>query len=118
VLCASGGKSGRLRSCIQKVSADLLETPPGVEEGADFYKIEELCRELSPDLLVGHSKGYRLAKKLNAPLIRVGFPIHDRFGGQRTLHVGYRGTQMLLDRIVNAILEKTQEDSSIGYGYM
>ena len=39
------------------------------------------------------------------PLVRVGFPIHDRIGGQRILHVGYRGTQQLFDRIVNALIE-------------
>jgi nitrogenase molybdenum-iron protein NifN len=68
--------------------------------------------------MIGHSKGYTLARKFGLPLIRVGFPIHDRFGGQRILHVGYRGAQMLLDRIVNAIIEKIQEDSTVGYGYM
>ena len=118
VLCASGGKSGKMRSCIEEVTGGLLETPPTVEEGADFFKIEELCEPLGVDLLVGHSKGYRLSRKLEAPLVRVGFPIHDRFGGQRTLHVGYRGTQTLLDAIVNAILEKNQEDSQVGYAYM
>jgi nitrogenase molybdenum-iron protein NifN len=58
----------------------------------DCQQIEELATELSPDLLIGHSKGYRLARKLDIPLVRVGFPIHDRFGSQRILHVGYRGT--------------------------
>ncbi|MDA8306422.1 MAG: nitrogenase [Deltaproteobacteria bacterium] len=118
VLCASGGRSGRLASCIKRVTDGFSETAQVVEEGADFYKIEELCEGLAPDLLVGHSKGYRLSKKLGVPLVRVGFPIHDRFGAQRTLHAGYRGTQMLLDRIVNAVLEKAQEDSPIGYGYL
>ncbi|MDR3553501.1 MAG: nitrogenase component 1 [Syntrophobacteraceae bacterium] len=118
VLCASGGRSGKMSSCIERVTAGLLETVPRVEEGADFQKIEDLCEGLAPDLLVGHSKGYRLSKKLGAPLVRVGFPIHDRFGGQRVLHAGYRGAQMLFDSLVNAILEKTQEESPIGYGYM
>ncbi len=84
----------------------------------DFQQIEELARELSPDLLIGHSKGYTLARKLGIPLIRVGFPIHDRFGAQRILHVGYRGTQSLLDRIVNALIEGNQNDSPVGYAYM
>lgn len=118
VLCASGGRSGRLKTGIERVTAGLLQTSPVVEEGADFQKIEELCQGLAPDLLVGHSKGYKIASKLAVPLVRVGFPIHDRFGAQRTLHVGYRGAQMLLDRIVNAILEKTQQESPVGYGYM
>jgi nitrogenase molybdenum-iron protein NifN len=52
------------------------------------------------------------------PLVRVGFPIHDRFGGPRILHLGYRGAQNLLDRIVNTMIERKQETSPVGYGYM
>ena len=39
------------------------------------------------DLLVGHSKGYALARELSLPLVRVGLPIHDRLGGQRQPHI-------------------------------
>jgi hypothetical protein len=49
---------------------------------------------------------------LKVPLIRVGFPIHDRIGGQRVLHLGYRGAQELFDRIINALLEVKQETST------
>jgi nitrogenase molybdenum-iron protein NifN len=48
----------------------------------------------------------------------VGFPIHDRFGGQRILHLGYRGAQSLLDRIVNAVIARKQETSDVGYSYI
>jgi len=41
-----------------------------------------------------------------------------RFGGQRLLHLGYRGTQQLLDRITNTLLEHRQETSDVGYAYM
>jgi nitrogenase molybdenum-iron protein NifN len=51
-------------------------------------------------------------------LLRVGFPIHDRFGGQRLHHLGYRGAQELYDRLVNALMAKKQNDSSVGYGYI
>jgi len=118
VLCASGGVSGRFESAVEQVTAGILSCPPLVKEGLDFQQIEELAGELSPDLMIGHSKGFSSAKKLGIPLIRVGFPIHDRFGGQRLLHVGYRGTQSVLDRIVNAIIEREQENSPVGYGYM
>ncbi len=118
VLCASGGRSGRFKSAIEQVSAGILPQEPAVHEGMDFHNIEELARELSPDLLIGNSKGFTLSQKLGIPLIRVGFPIHDRFGAQRILHTGYRGTQALLDLIVNAVIEKTQNSSPVGYGYM
>ena len=48
----------------------------------------------------------------------VGFPIHDRIGGQRVLHLGYRGAQEIYDRIVNALLEVKQETSPVGYAYL
>jgi nitrogenase molybdenum-iron protein NifN len=118
VLCASGGTSKRFRAAIAKVTEGILPELPEVRDGMDFQQIEEIAKELSPDLMIGHSKGYTLSRKLEIPLVRVGFPIHDRFGGQRTLHLGYRGTQSLLDRVVNAIIEETQESSPVGYGYM
>ncbi len=117
VLCASGGKTGRLKDVIEEVTSDVLHEPPVVKEGVDFYEIAGLAEELEPDLLVGNSKGFRLARELDIPLIRVGFPIHDRFGAQRIQVLGYRGTQSLLDRIVNAVIEQRQQSSEVGYTY-
>ena len=89
-----------------------------VKEGFDFAEIAEAAPELKPDFLIGSSKGYSIARRLKVPLIRVGFPIHDRIGGQRVLHLGYRGAQELFDRIINALLEVKQETSPIGYSYL
>ncbi len=118
ILCASGGKSGKLEEMISEATGDLLPEQPQVHEGMDFYDISELAESIGPDLLIGHSKGYPLAQKLSIPIIRVGFPIHDRMGGQRILHLGYRGAQQLFDLIVNACIARKQSDSSIGYSYM
>ena len=118
VVCASGGKSGKFRQAIASVTRDLLLEEPLVIDGVDFFDIAETAAELKPDIIIGHSKGYPLARKLSIPIIRVGFPIHDRVGGQRILHFGYQGAQALFDTIVNAIIEKKQNDSNIGYSYM
>ncbi|NSW85269.1 MAG: nitrogenase [Syntrophobacteraceae bacterium] len=118
VICASGGRSGRFREAVEQVTRDILAESPMVCDGVDFHEIAGEAEKLAPDLLVGHSKGYHLSSRWKIPLVRVGFPIHDRFGGQRTLHVGYRGTQSLLDGIVNAFIGSKQEDSPVGYGYM
>jgi nitrogenase molybdenum-iron protein NifN len=107
-----------LAAAVAEVTGNLLPEPPVVKEGVDFYEIAEEAEKLAPDLLIGHSKGYHLAKRWQVPLVRVGFPIHDRFGGPRILHLGYRGAQGLLDQIVNAMLERKQETSPVGYGYM
>ena len=117
VLCASGGKSGALRQAIREVAPNLPE-PTEVCDDTDFMFIAEKAKLLKPDLLIGNSKGYGIARDLGVPLVRVGFPIHDRIGGQRILHLGYRGTQQLFDRIVNALLEYKQQTAEIGYSYM
>jgi nitrogenase molybdenum-iron protein NifN len=113
-LCASGGTSGRMREAILA----RIDRTEGVEilDNADFAKIEEHAESAEPDFAIGNSKGYGFARRLGIPLIRVGFPIHDRIGAQRLLHVGYRGTQHLFDRVVNAMIEVEQDASPIGYG--
>lgn len=118
VLCASGGKSGSFKKAIAQVLEGLPCPMPEVREDVDFYDIEEKAKTLDIDLLVGHSKGYTFARKHGVPLVRVGFPIHDRMGGQRLLHVGYHGAQTLFDTITNTMIAKKQDDSDVGYSYM
>lgn len=81
----------------------------------DFTKTEERCGKV--DLLVGNSKGYKLARSRGVPLVRIGFPVHDRFGGARIRSFGYDGTLELFDRIANALIERAQEDNDVGYTY-
>lgn len=121
VLCASGGKSGKLESAIEKVrltTARKSAAKIDVRSGTDFGDIGELAENIKPDFLIGSSKGYSISRQLGVPLIRVGFPIHDRIGGHRLVHVGYRGAQQLFDTIVNALLEHKQEVSEVGYSYL
>ncbi len=148
VLCASGGKSGKLAAAVGAVIGDLLPSGaawlsrreaapvplsaagpggasfppraggPEIYEDCDFFTIAERARQLKPDLLIGHSKGYSLARELKIPLVRVGFPIHDRLGGQRILHLGYQGAQQLFDAIVNTLIARKQDESEVGYSYM
>ena len=118
VLCATGGKSGNFAKAISAVLAGMKCDMPEVHENVDFFDIEERAKELHIDLLIGHSKGYAFARRENIPLVRVGFPIHDRMGGQRILHLGYHGAQMLFDTITNTIIAKKQDDSDVGYSYM
>ena len=118
ILCASGGKSGMLEEGVRRVVEDIDCEMPIVKDNVDFFDIEEIAEELNVDIIIGHSKGYKFARRMNLPLIRVGFPIHDRIGGQRILHLGYHGAQALFDTITNTIIEKKQADSSVGYSYM
>jgi len=117
VLVATGGAAPQLSQKVAQL-VDGLCPMPVVRCGADFQDIEEEAAALQPDLLVGHSKGYKLARSLGIAMVRVGFPIHDRFGGGRILHVGYDGALALYDGVVNAILATAQESSPVGYWYL
>lgn len=118
VLVASGGESGRLRAALQGQVKDFGRLDCRVMQGADFEAIGQAAEACGAQLLVGSSKGYALARRLNIPLLRCGFPIHDRFGGARVLHLGYAGTQRLFDSLVNLVLERKQALSSVGYSYL
>lgn len=118
VLCATGARSQYFHSAIKAVTEEILDETPEVLDDVDFFDIEETAENLGPDLLLGSSKGYKLARKWNIPLVRLGFPIHDRFGAQRISHVGYKGAQHLFDTIVNVLIQAAQDRSSIGYTYI
>lgn len=118
VLCASGEKSGFLEEKLAEVIINSNGKEILVMDGADFIDIEHEITALKPDFMIGSSKGYSVSRKIDVPLIRTGFPIHDRIGGSRIQHIGYRGAQNLFDRIVNTLMEHRQENSEIGYSYM
>jgi nitrogenase molybdenum-iron protein NifN len=117
VLVASGERNRRLAEAIYTAAPELRDRIE-VREGSDFGDIETRIEELKSDVLIGSSKGYKLAHSLGVPLVRCGFPVHDRLGAQRIQLLGYAGTQQLFDRIVNALLEAKQEHSDIGYAYL
>jgi nitrogenase molybdenum-iron protein NifN len=117
VLVVCGGKSHDFARLLREQVPNLPEETI-IRNGADFADISAEARELAPDVLVGNSKGYGLARELEIPLIRSGFPIHDRIGGQRLLHLGHRGAQILFDTIANAFLERKQARSATGYSYL
>ena len=117
VLCATGSTPGDFEEKVRRA----LRHNRGearIMEGTDFATMLEESEQVKPDIVIGSSKGYYLSRRLGVPLVRVGFPIHDRVGGQRILHVGYRGTQQLFDRIANAFIEVMQETSAVGYSYI
>jgi nitrogenase molybdenum-iron protein NifN len=117
VICATGSKvknwSGVLEGEIENGIDDIL-----CMNGVDHAKIREQIRISKPDLMVGSSKGFPISKEFNIPLMRVGFPIHDRFGAQRQLTMGYAGTQRLYDEVVNIMMQSKQEGSEVGYSYI
>lgn len=101
---ASGTHSSRLAEGLAPVLAGA-DRPPALLEVPDFAAIEEAAVAAGANIAVGHSGGKFLTERHGIPLVRVGYPIHDRIGGQRILSAGYRGTLAFLDRFSNRLLE-------------
>lgn len=116
VLAGSGGESNRLGEKLNEITGRKNDMV--VVNGLNFETINEMADELKPDIFIGNSKGYYISRRMGKPLIRIGFPVHDRFGAQRFQHLCYKGTQQLFDRIVNALIEYKQENSPVGYKYI
>ncbi len=116
-LCATGAKSALFKEALKEYAPEAAREAV-ILEGVDFSDIESRVKASVPDLLVGSSKAYAMSRRINIPLLRVGFPIHDRMGGQRLLHLGYRGAQLLFDEICNMLMAHRQESSPVGYTYM
>ncbi len=117
VAIASGGTSAGLTARVAAAVTNSSVTPV-VWQDADYETLTERVRGLDPDLLVGNSKAAAAAEDLAVPLVRCGFPVHDRFGGQRLRLFGYGGTQELLDRIVNELLVRKQAAAGRRFSYL
>ncbi len=117
VLCATGGGDGRFAEAVRGVVSEQYHDRMQNLEDVDFVTIEKTLAAMDVDLLIGHSKGYTMARRLQKPLVRVGFPVHDRVDGSRLLHLAYRGAQQLFDRMANALIAEKQKNNAVGYTY-
>jgi nitrogenase molybdenum-iron protein NifN len=122
VLCASGGNSGYLTRELAALRESWGTSWPSdfeiqILNGVDYTRIEHEARHLQVQMVIGPSKAYKMAKALNVPLLRCGFPIHDRFGASRLRHVGYEGSYNLLSLMVNTLISMEQDANPVGYTY-
>ncbi len=116
-LVATGAPSASFKKRIKALVRNG-EAPEEILDDTDFETMLELAGGIKPELVIGNSKGYYLARNLHIPHVRCSFPIHDRIGGQRVLHLGYRGALHLFDEICNALMQAKQEAAHSGYTYI
>ena len=117
VLSHNGGKKW------QKAMEKLLATSPygakaKVYAGYDLWHLRSLVFTDKPDFLIGNSYGKYIqrdtlhkGKEFEVPLIRLGFPIFDRHHLHRMSTLGYEGAMTILTTLVNAVLERLDDDT-------
>ena len=70
----------------------------------DLDDLETLARERDAELVIGSSHALDTANRLDLPLLRAGYPLHDQFGGYQRAWIGYRGARQALFDLANALL--------------
>ncbi len=112
VVCATGsvcpGFCEKLMPEIEKAARPMFVGQYAAQDDADFDLIESLALDFGANVLIGSSDGRRIAEKHELDLIRCGFPIHDRIGGQRIRMLGYDGALSFLDRVTNVLLKNKE----------
>jgi len=117
ILCHHANK--RWKKEVEKV---LASSPYGaggqVYLGADLWHLRSLVFTDKPDFMIGNSYGKFIqrdtlhkGKAFEVPLIRIGFPIFDRHHLHRMTTLGYEGAMYMLTTLVNAVLERLDEET-------
>ncbi|WP_392713624.1 nitrogenase iron-molybdenum cofactor biosynthesis protein NifN [Rhizobium ruizarguesonis] len=82
-------------------SKALQIVPAETVQVGDLSDLEGLASKA--DLIVTHSHGREASRRLGVPLMRIGFPIFDRFGSQHKLAILYRGTRDMIYELANIV---------------
>jgi nitrogenase molybdenum-iron protein beta chain len=97
---------------IRRIREIVGEKPAVVDGlGADLFQFHQRVKGEKPDLLFGNTYVKYIARDEDIPLIRVGFPIYDRVGHQYFPLTGYRGALRLLEKILDALLDRQDRDA-------
>ncbi|MCC8998026.1 MAG: nitrogenase iron-molybdenum cofactor biosynthesis protein NifN [Candidatus Contendobacter sp.] len=82
----------------------LAQLPLAQVHIGDLDDLETLAREREAELIIGNSHALDIAQRLDIPLLRAGYPLHDQFGGYQRAWIGYRGARQALFDLANALL--------------
>ena len=100
----------KVHAAITTTKSKLLKALPidtvTIGDLEDFTELAE-----GADLLIANSNAKVVAKQLDIPLYRLGFPIFDRLGNGQQNTVGYDGTARLLFDIGNIFLEADEANA-------
>jgi len=99
----------------KKIKAITKDVPHEVKvrAGGDLYLLHQWIKNEPVDMIFGNTYLKYMALDENTPLIRFGFPIVDRVGHSYFPTVGYRGGMRLLEKMLDAILEKKDQESTV-----
>lgn len=106
----TGTPGKKFEARIREITKDVPQ-PVNVRAGGDLFLLHQWVQNDPVDLLLGNSYLKYVARDEDIPLVRFGFPILDRVGHSYFPTVGYRGGLRLLERILDALLDRQDRDA-------
>ena len=82
-----------------------------VKQDSDLFYLHQLIKNETVDLLMGGTHGKYIAKAEDIPLVRVGFPVLDRYVHSLMPVTGYRGGMRLLELMLGALMDRQDRDA-------
>ncbi|HEY5525022.1 MAG TPA: nitrogenase molybdenum-iron protein subunit beta [Clostridium sp.] len=82
-----------------------------VKQDSDLFLLHQLIKNETVDLLMGGSHGKYIARAEDIPLVRVGFPVLDRYIHSYMPTVGYKGAMRLLELMLSQLMDRQDRDA-------
>jgi nitrogenase molybdenum-iron protein beta chain len=108
IVTGTAGKEFETR--IQQITSGIPH-PVQVRSGGDMFLLHQWIKNEPVDLLMGNTYMKYIARDEDIPMVRFGFPILDRIGHSYFPTVGYRGGMRLLEKILDAVLDRQDRDA-------
>ena len=112
VYIVTGSPAGKkyaaaLKEAVAEVDGDIKIKVPG-----DMFLLHQWIKQEPVDLIMGNTYCKYIARDDDIPYVRFGFPILDRMGHSYFSFMGYRGGLRLVEKILDALLDRKDRDSS------
>ena len=107
----TGSPAGKkYEKSLRKVLADV-PAAVNIKVPGDMLLFHQWIKKDPVDLIIGNTYTKYIAKDEDIPLVRYGFPIYDRLGHSYFATMGYRGALRLLEKLLDAILDRKDRDA-------
>ncbi len=83
-----------------------------IKADTDLFYLHQLIKNEPVDLLLGNSYGKQIAKAENIPMVRMGFPVLDRYGNTIQATVGYAGAIRYVEKITEVLMDRQDADAA------
>ncbi|MEN6437154.1 MAG: nitrogenase component 1 [Syntrophobacter sp.] len=106
----TGTPGKKFESKIREITAGIPHQV-NVRAAGDMFLFHQWIKNDPVDLIMGNTYLKYIARDEDIPFVRFGFPILDRIGHGIFPTVGYRGGMRLLEKILEALMDRQDRDA-------